>query len=787
MSRIRKIINEDGEIEAFDRDRLVSSILNAIRSADHHDEWVAEKIAPVVEMALERYCGDRIPACDDIAHYVQQALQSFPDLQAVLEAYDANRERRRQLKVLHTNTKNPNSEETQTQAPDVVTLGRAERSNWQREKIVAALIRENHLDLESAQGIAETVEKRVHQLQLGHISTTLLRALVENELLERGGKQEQAHAFQLGMPTYDLDQVLFPIIEEQAFDTNQVTAKPEQKRFVETPEQLQTKISQALLRQYALTRIHSSPISEALLHHSIALEGLETPLSFDLLRLDLQALLNGSLVASSQDKQSQDPSRAPFFSSSLVSPLYDLNDALDRVSLVLSELLALQPKEVILEKLDIAFAPFVTSQAEGRRLARSLAARIRSSRNQSQIILGLEVFNTHEKSKGSLYVCQGLLEHKADMTSQSRLDYHMRVKLEGSSIESTWGYTLLEGFVTQALREGGIEFEFTKPVQNSKESQKTPNLFGERLHQSPAFSSRNGRAYLNLLYPLLEKGVDSTASYYTQLEKALGLALQALRERQQFVERFYTRYFQRNPESSSSARAWANLALKDLEPVQIGFLGLMEAVEVLGQKEQTEEHSLSQRLKLAQGIVSYLRFKLEELAQNQKIEAELTGDVPKDFAQEVLHMTIKDTDKSFQKLLNKNVKVCSAGLDTQREEMPWLARLQHEASMHPLTTEATFVLESHTPSLHQASLLHCLQQTLKDRTPRIHRLRIQARLQQCSHCGNMAPVEIELCPCCGTRNWSRPHDGQGLFFQLRNHDQSGEEPHSEPQGHYKII
>src|SRR4030042_5003701 len=79
---------------------------------------------------------------------------------------------------------------------------------WDRQRIVDALMRETYVDFETAKEIAWEVEDLIATSKIKSITTPLIRELVDTKLVERGLEQARKMHTRLGMPLYDVDQLI---------------------------------------------------------------------------------------------------------------------------------------------------------------------------------------------------------------------------------------------------------------------------------------------------------------------------------------------------------------------------------------------------------------------------------------------------------------------------------------------------------------------------------------------------------------------------------------------------
>src|SRR4030066_273950 len=72
--------------------------------------------------------------------------------------------------------------------------------DWNRQRIVDALIRETYVDLDTAKEIAREVEELIATSKIKMITAPLIRELVDTKLVERGLEQARRMHTRPGMP-----------------------------------------------------------------------------------------------------------------------------------------------------------------------------------------------------------------------------------------------------------------------------------------------------------------------------------------------------------------------------------------------------------------------------------------------------------------------------------------------------------------------------------------------------------------------------------------------------------
>ena len=79
---------------------------------------------------------------------------------------------------------------------------------WDRARIVDALLRETFIDEGTAEDISLEVENNIKLSGIKVITAPLIRELVNAKLLERGLEAERRLHTRLGVPLYDVDQLI---------------------------------------------------------------------------------------------------------------------------------------------------------------------------------------------------------------------------------------------------------------------------------------------------------------------------------------------------------------------------------------------------------------------------------------------------------------------------------------------------------------------------------------------------------------------------------------------------
>ena len=264
--RVCQVRKRDGRVVSFDASKISEAIYQAARSVGGKDRELADELATAVTEFVNRNFQDTIPTIEDIQDMVEKTLIETGHAKTA-KAYILYRNKRAQAreklrvrKPTRGRTKDP------TDMALMVSTGQMDQVlPWNKRKIAEALKTECDLDDVTAHKVAKAVEQRVFASGLTRISTTLVRELVDNELFERGLTSRLEAQKVLGMPKFDLEQ----LIMSKSQENSNITAN--------NPEAINLTIAENVLKQYALGSIFSRDVRDAHLAGRIHLHDLGYP------------------------------------------------------------------------------------------------------------------------------------------------------------------------------------------------------------------------------------------------------------------------------------------------------------------------------------------------------------------------------------------------------------------------------------------------------------------------------------------------------------------------------
>ena len=257
----------DGRIVPFNKGKIVEAVFKAARQGGGETWRMSRKIADNVEEYLKKnYLQGETLSMKAIGDAIEGVLmESGHPLTA--RAYNLHRiARQRMAQKLKVSKKKRKKTDTTDFALLVATETEAELTPWNRDKISQALVKEANIPLEIANRVAHNVEKKIVASGLNQVVTGFIRELVDSELLELGYGKKIKEQTSLGIPTYDLQELIF----SKSLENSNIASH--------NPEAVNLVIAETTLKQYALNNIFSKNLATAHLEGRIHIHDLGYPI-----------------------------------------------------------------------------------------------------------------------------------------------------------------------------------------------------------------------------------------------------------------------------------------------------------------------------------------------------------------------------------------------------------------------------------------------------------------------------------------------------------------------------
>jgi ribonucleoside-triphosphate reductase len=289
--KIDKVRKRDGSVVDYDEAKLAEAIHRAARAAGQENRYLADDLAGVVTTYLERYHDREIPSSEEIQRMVEKILFETGHSE-VARAYLLFRETQGRAPA---EPASPPGELFPSEPVLVEAATRDEVSTWGRDRISAALVKEAGLDAPTAGEIASAVEQRIFREGHRRVSSSLIRELVNQELLARGHASKMRRQLVVGLPKYDLDRLVRPGAEApRAAD----------------PDAICRMIGETTMKQYALQELHPRPVADAHVEGRIHIHELEYPLKLHWLTVDADEVRRAGARTGGHPLLGEPPARA---------------------------------------------------------------------------------------------------------------------------------------------------------------------------------------------------------------------------------------------------------------------------------------------------------------------------------------------------------------------------------------------------------------------------------------------------------------------------------------------
>jgi len=132
---------------------------------------------------------------------------------------------------------------------------------WNRQRIVDALLRETFLDRGTAEKISRDIELTIQAGKVKTITGPLIREMVNAKLLEMGLEEARRMHTRLGVPLYDVDQLLVQHNKENA-------------NVPHGPEATNLTLAEGIKKEYALLQVFTPDVADAHLSGDLHLHDL---------------------------------------------------------------------------------------------------------------------------------------------------------------------------------------------------------------------------------------------------------------------------------------------------------------------------------------------------------------------------------------------------------------------------------------------------------------------------------------------------------------------------------
>jgi ribonucleoside-triphosphate reductase len=133
---------------------------------------------------------------------------------------------------------------------------------FDRQKIAESLVRETKLEQRTAESVAKDVEKELGRMRLEYVTAPLIREIVNVKLLEYGLEAHRARYTRLGMPVYDVKNLID-------------TPSKENANLQYNPESIHKLMADQITKEYALINILPTELADSHMRGELHIHDLD--------------------------------------------------------------------------------------------------------------------------------------------------------------------------------------------------------------------------------------------------------------------------------------------------------------------------------------------------------------------------------------------------------------------------------------------------------------------------------------------------------------------------------
>ena len=246
----------DGQVLKFERDKIANAIFKAAESVGGKDRSIAERLTDEVILHLFATRGGNLPSVEEVQDAIEKVLieRGHAKTAKAFILYRHERAKRRG----EAKTQPEVDAEAKDKAPDVdptelalfVRTSDDEMAQWDKRRIVNAMVREAGVPEATARKISDEVEEVIVNSKVALITVSLVRELVNAKLTEHGLEDARKRHARLGVPLYDAEKIITWRNRENA-------------NIPHNPEATNMTLAEAINKQYALLRVFSQDVADA--------------------------------------------------------------------------------------------------------------------------------------------------------------------------------------------------------------------------------------------------------------------------------------------------------------------------------------------------------------------------------------------------------------------------------------------------------------------------------------------------------------------------------------------
>jgi len=792
---IRQVRKRSGQLVPFTQEKIATAIFKAAQAVGGEDRRMAEELADVVTMFLEKQYGPTgVPTIEEIQDMVEKVLIETGHAKTA-KAYILYRERRARVRETVKVRKQIAGRSNPTDISLLVDPAtRDEIRPWNKGLIALALEKEADVPPQIASEIASAVESRILASGMRRISTNLIRELVDNELFERGLRATLEKQLSIGMPIYDLEQIIF----SKSNENSNIAAN--------NPEAINLSIAENTLKQYALKKIFSKEVAEAHLQGMVHLHDLGYPTRVYCSSHSLEYLKMYGLSLLNLDTHS--------------APAKHARTLTGHLNTFLASMQAFYAGALGVGYINILYAPYLENMDD--KTMRQEAQHLIFSGSQSAFSRGGQTlfldFNVHTGVPGYMREIPaigpggvptgrtyGEYEETAMRFTRALLD----VWRAGDSQGHVFAFPKCDFHVNEDTFSDPRQYELLKHACQIASENGTPYFVFDRdavtlsaccrlrttiedTHMLRHLESMRFCGFQNVTVNLPQAayraGPGNLEGLYREIDRAMDIAFKAHYQKRAFISRLMSEPhlpLWQIGKPADDGRPYVDL---DKCTYIVGLIGLNECLQHLTGQELHEGDAV---LKLGLRIVTHMHFRCKEEAKKSGMKFALEESPAESAARRLAKIDLRRFPQA-EKVVRGNAAADEMYYTNSihlRADAPvdLITRIVIQSKFHPIIESGAIIhafIGEERPSA--ASVLALVRKTFEK--TQAAQLAISPEFTSCNACHRVSSSLVERCAFCDSTNVSGITRIVGYFSRVNNWNKSKlGELKDRHRGNYRIA
>lgn len=748
----------DGRLVPFNKTKIADAIFKAAQAVGGEDRAMAEELTDLVTHFIEKDFKDKTPSIEDIQDLVERVLIETGHAKTA-KAYILYRDKRARARTSLRVRKRVKLKSDTTDKALLVEAGiKEETTPWDRTKIAIALEKEADIPPDVALEIASTVEKKISASGIKRISTSLIRELVDNELFERGFNVKLEKQAIIGIPKFDIEQLIFSKNNENSnIATN-------------NPEAINLAIAENTLKQYALKEVFSKDVAEAHLSGAVHLHDLGYPTRVYCSSHSLEYLKKYGLSLQNLDTTS--------------APAKHARTLTGHLNTFLASMQAYYAGALGVGYINIMYAPYIEGMSYER--MKQEAQHLIFSCSQSAFSRGGQTlfldFNVHTgipkymrdtpaigpggKYTGKTYGDYALTARRFTLAMLDvwragdryghvfafpKCDLH----INSETFDNPEQYEILE-FACQIASENGVPyFVFDRDeITLSACCRLRTTIDDDHMIKHPESMRFCGfqNVTINLPQAAYHAGKGNFEALNKEIDKGIDIAVKAHLQKKRFIKKLMSSADM--PLWEIGKHAMDDRPYVDLEKSTyiVGIIGLNECLQYMTGKELHEGDDM---LKLGLRIISHMYFRVKEEGKKHGLKFSLEESPAESASRRLAKSDMRNYPQAREIVkgnLDKDDCYYTNSIHLRADApIDMVTRIEWQSKFHTLIESGAiihaFVGEERPPA---ASIMNLVRKTYYN--TQAAQVTISPEFTICSDCTRTIPKLTNLCPYCGAEN-----------------------------------